>query len=113
MGTCHYCGQPAGFLRSKHSECAEKYRHGWTAMIDLARTSALGDSIPDNLEAQLVEIGKDHYVPDGRAREALVSGWEKAVEHFLEDGKLDRAEEEGSAFLWLKRTSMGKGAIQS
>ena len=94
MGNCSFCGHPAGFLRSEHPGCAEKYKQGWSAMVDLARSAALGESIPDDLEAKLQEIGKNHFIPTDRSKEALVSGWEKAVEYYLEDGNLDPSEEE-------------------
>jgi len=28
MGNCIYCGKPAGFLRRKHRECAQKRKRG-------------------------------------------------------------------------------------
>ena len=94
MGTCLHCGQPAGFLRSKHPGCAEKYERGWAEMVELARQAALGESTPDDLKAKLARIAESNYIPSSRIREALVSGWEKAVEHFLEDGNLEPTEEQ-------------------
>jgi hypothetical protein len=35
MGDCKFCGQPAGFLRRQHKECADKYRQGWRKMLDI------------------------------------------------------------------------------
>lgn len=32
MGKCKYCGQDAGFFRSKHDECEKKHRQGLAAI---------------------------------------------------------------------------------
>ena len=96
MGTCVYCGKPAGFLRNKHRECAEKRDQGWAEMVSLAKAAALGESSESSLEKisnRLAEIAKNSFIPPEQVREALIAGWEQAVTHFLEDGNLDPQEE--------------------
>ncbi|AMW32754.1 hypothetical protein SAMN04488510_10246 [Fervidobacterium changbaicum] len=94
MGDCIYCGRPAGLLRKFHPECKERYENTWNTMIYKAKSSALGLSQMDNLENELRNLAKQGYVPEHKIREAIVSGWEEAVQHFLEDGQLDKQEEE-------------------
>jgi hypothetical protein len=93
MGNCIYCNESAGFLRKSHQECEAKHSLGWAQMLTLATQAALGSKSTDRLDAQLREVAVESRVPEARLREAIIQGWERAVEHFLEDGKLDRAEE--------------------
>jgi hypothetical protein len=94
MGNCSYCGQRAGFLRKKHSACEAKHNEGWSRMLAIATDSALGKAPLDTLEAGLGELAKSSFVHTSRVQEALIWGWEQAVDHFLEDGQLDELEEE-------------------
>ncbi|MBC7347859.1 MAG: hypothetical protein H5U00_10505 [Clostridia bacterium] len=96
MGTCVYCGKPAGFLRKKHRECAEKRNRGWAEMVGLAKATALGEGPEGSLEDltdRLAGIANGSLVPPDQVREALIAGWEQAATHFLEDGNLDPQEE--------------------
>lgn len=96
MGNCVYCGKPAGFLRRKHHECAQKHDQGWAKMVYLATVAALGKEAGGQLEQLdtcLVEIANNSFIPTDQIRKALVAGWEQAVNHFLEDGDLEPEEE--------------------
>ncbi len=94
MGDCWYCGQPAGFLRKKHAVCEAKYKEGWSRMLAIATDSAVGKLPLHSVESQLKEIATSSFIEVSRIQEALIQGWEQAVEHFLEDGYLDESEEE-------------------
>lgn len=96
MGTCIYCGKPAGFLRSKHRECEEKRKQGLVEMARLARNAALGEGSEGSFEklpVRLAEIAKDSFISPEEIRAAYIVGWGQAVSHFLEDGNLDPQEE--------------------
>ena len=93
MGTCKYCGNPAGFLRRKHAECEQKNLSGWNQMIANAKESALGAKDLDTLESSLTKTATSSFVPSARLREAIITGWEQAVEKSLEDDILHVDEE--------------------
>lgn len=100
MGNCRYCGKPAGLLRSEHAECEQKHqqrerlalagRQRITAAV--LRTIANSGSF-DELEQTIAEIERTSFVPSADRRDLLITGWESAVDHFLEDGLLNSAEE--------------------
>jgi hypothetical protein len=94
MANCSYCGQPAGFLRKKHAACEAKHDEGWSRMLAIATDAAVGKLPLDSVEARLNELAASSFVQISRVQEALIRGWEQAVEHFLEDGHLDESEEE-------------------
>jgi len=93
MAKCSFCGEPAGFLRKKHKECQAKRDDGWSYMLDVAADSIIGKTSRESLESRLRVIAAASYVPTSRIRDAMILGWEKAVDHFLDDGDLDEAEE--------------------
>lgn len=100
MGKCKYCGNPAGFLRSKHAECEEKHQQRERA-IQLGRQRIAsevthtinGSDNFDNLEQEIVKIEQSYFVPSSERKALLATGWENSVEKFLEDGIFDAAEE--------------------
>lgn len=100
MGKCKYCGNPAGFLRSKHAECEEQHQQrerviqGGRQRIAIEVLRAIKDSGNfDNLEKAISEIEQSSFVPSSERKDLLVKGWENSVEQFLEDGILDTTEE--------------------
>jgi hypothetical protein len=94
MGICIYCGKPAGFLRKKHRECEEKRNKGMAEMIRLAKEAALGMHPIEGLSNELAGIAENSFISSEQIRETLISGWEQAVSHFLEDGNLEIQEED-------------------
>jgi hypothetical protein len=94
MGICIYCGKPAGFLRKKHRECEEKRNKGMTEMVRLAKEAALGMHPIEGLSNELAGIAENSFISSEQIRETLITGWEQAVSHFLEDGNLEIQEED-------------------
>lgn len=93
MGICIYCGKPAGFLQKKHRECEEKRNKGMAEMVRLAKEAALGMHPIEGLSNELAGIAENSFISSEQIRETLISGWEQAVNHFLEDGNLEIQEE--------------------
>ena len=112
MGICTYCGQKAGLLRSKHRECEEKYNKGWDEMIDIARDAVIGHISSDNIEAKLLNLAINHFVSKDKIRLALTSGWEKAVDTYLEDGILS-VEEESKLTSFIEKFSFTQSDLDN
>jgi len=93
MGNCKYCGQPAGFLRRQHKECAAKHDQGWRKMIDLAQQAARGQGDINSLHSRISSIAAHSFVPAEQVNQAIIIGWEQAASHFIEDGNLSLEEE--------------------
>lgn len=96
MGTCQYCGQGAGLLRSFHPSCKENYEIGYSRMVQLVAAAAHHGSDDDaaRLSDRLELIAKNSAIPRERIREALISGWAAALDLFLDDKSLAPQEEE-------------------
>lgn len=93
MGVCTICGKPAGFIHHVHKECEELQRTTRDKMIECARAAAAGETPSPDLQASLTKLASSAYGPDSWVRDALVGGWEKAVEAALADRILTDADE--------------------
>jgi hypothetical protein len=93
LGSCKFCGKPAGFLRSKHAECEQRHENG-KKQITAAISEALSPSGSfDALQCRLADIAQHCYVSDNERQTLLVQAWTSAVDRFLEDRVLDESEE--------------------
>jgi hypothetical protein len=110
VGTCAYCGESAGLLRSQHTDCATKFDQGWSDMVRLSREGALGQIQPSALETNLQELARTCFVTHEKVQEAVISGWESAVDHFLNDGNLSE-EEETVLMNFTERFALHKAAL--
>ena len=100
MGNCIHCGKSAGFLRTKHPECEERQEQrqreieeGRDLISEAVSSSIIASGNFSNLEQSIVDIEASHSISENNRRELLVTGWERSVDHFLEDGVLDESEE--------------------
>lgn len=93
MGNCRFCNQPAGFLRSKHSECAAKFERSSSSISTLALSALTSGKELAALKQESASIARDGLVDDRELKVRLVEAWRQAVDRFLEDGVLDEKEE--------------------
>lgn len=78
MGNCKYCGQPAGFLRRQHKECAAKHDQGWRKMIDLAQQAARGQGDINSLHSRISSIAAHSFVPAEQVNQAMAENTSSA-----------------------------------
>jgi len=115
---CVICGKPAGLFKRRHAECAlaqereaERQRHEAAALaternqaarkradfldslqLDVYETLRIGGDMVD-LDKRLADAIADQGLSFPEKNELLVSGYEKCVDAFLDDGLLDADEE--------------------
>lgn len=104
MGNCIYCGQPAGFFRSKHKACAQEQSRLEKAQ---AERESLGRK---DLESRLLsfihseeplagapalvdEVAATHDLTAEQLRPAAIAACEAAIAAAMEDSLLTREEE--------------------
>lgn len=93
MGTCQYCGRDAGFFRKQHEECHRKYENSFSQMVSLAASAANNSYALQSLEQQLNTIETASLPVRVKRRQALICGWERAVNDILSDNVLSPTEE--------------------
>ena len=101
MGTCKYCGKKTKLFRDHHDECEAKHqerqaliKQGWGMMVSTASGAARGELPLDQLDDQLATLAGAHHIAKHEMRRALTTGWEKALDFFLEDSVLSEEEED-------------------
>ncbi len=93
MGQCRFCSQPAGFLRSQHSECRDRHESGRREVVALVSEIGAPPRDLNRLEAQIGEIAADSFVDSYLLRDLVVTGWERAVDVAFEDRMISEEEE--------------------
>lgn len=93
MGICKHCGQPAGFLKSAHNECKEKYTVGKQQIIELVSRAVGNREIVPTLGSVLADLEYSHCIDNQTARALVIEEWERAVERAFDDGILTEEED--------------------
>jgi hypothetical protein len=93
MGICNYCGNPAGFLRTRHKECALKFKSGNDEILRLVETSLKDNSSLDGLVKKINGIAAESYIQSNMLPSLLRTGWHSAVDKAFEDDILTEDEE--------------------
>ena len=93
MGTCKFCGQPAGLWKSVHKECDEKNAVGKQEIAALVSRAIYRQELVPSLHQSLTAIRQSHWINDQTARSIIIEGWDKAVERAFDDGVLTEEEE--------------------
>ncbi|WP_163499447.1 hypothetical protein [Helicobacter suis] len=99
MGICIFCGQKAGFLRSKHKKCQREHLEGQKAIQDVINDNyakqATGPEDLKNLQRRIQQIAQESFIDQVLQKTLLIKGVEAAIQTALEDGLLTEQEEEG------------------
>ena len=90
---CRYCGNDAGFLRRKHKDCERTHDDGISEMHAIATRAALGMGNNAAVSGQMRDIAGGSYISQARVPELMLSGFENAVDHVLDDHLLTEEEE--------------------
>ena len=93
MGICKYCGQPAGVFRSKHAECEDAHVRATQKIGEFVLSAVRGTAPVEGLPARLQALASPAHVSPAMVKDMAVTGWEKGVDVFLNDGNLDSVEE--------------------
>jgi hypothetical protein len=93
MGNCQYCGKPAGFLRSKHKQCKEKFEFGLSEIKALVKRSFSNETSLNEISERAKKIASADYIPTNILTETIHAGWQSAIDQAFEDGVLSLKEE--------------------
>ena len=93
MENCKFCGKPAGFLHSEHTECEQLHENSKKQIVTEISQALSPSGFLDALQSRLTEIAQDGYISEKERQTLLVQGWTDAVDRYLEDGVLDESEE--------------------
>jgi len=111
VGQCVFCGEPAGFLRSKHKECKEKddliKEEIWAKeklkqkeceaskniIISEIESAGIKETDLPLLEKKISTLAEQFQIDEIAIKKLVIKGWEKSVDKAFEDGILTQQEE--------------------
>lgn len=94
MGTCNHCGKSAGFLSSQHAECQGKFAAGQKQIVGLM-LAELEKQVPGEGFAQrLDDVAAGSFIRGEDLKSLILEGYDRAVDKFLEDRRLEAWEEQ-------------------
>lgn len=94
MSTCKYCGKSAGLFKKYHSDC-EALNSSAKEMIKEKIRIAINEGTDfSKLEDEVNVLALSSFVSKQELLEVYGQGFDKAVDHFLEDGVVSETEEE-------------------
>ena len=105
-------------MRSSHRECRDRHDEADRQIRTLVRDAASGVGMdePAKAETRIRKIAREGGMNGEALREAVISGWELAVEQAFDDGVLSRDEEEALAGLSrvfsLSRSELNRNGAQ-
>lgn len=105
MGDCSYCGQPAGILRSKHSECEKQHAMSQQQIREAIVQAIQARGNASKISSTILPIARQGFVRSNEFNALMVDGWVKAVELFIEDGMLSK-DEEASLMNFAQQTGL-------
>src|ERR1700674_3704856 len=103
MGTCIYCGRPAGLFHRQHRQCAEQFAVA-EQKIPQFFVQAMDSPLPAPKFYELAhQVAKTHQVNDAEFHRLAIKGMDSAIHSMLANSSLDdsqdaRARELASAF---------------
>lgn len=93
MGICKLCGKDAGWLRSAHKECTERYVGG-TKLVESLVVGAIRNGInQQTIEDKISEFANTFNLDLAGVKPILLTAWDKAAEDALADNLLTKEEE--------------------
>lgn len=94
MGKCKYCGLNAGFLKSKHKDCFEKFQNGKFEIIQEIEKAITNTSDFVGLDNKLKAIASGSFIKADEINSLMLNGFDNSVDKVLEDGILTVEEED-------------------
>ncbi len=90
---CRYCGQPAGFLRTKHKKCETRHEEAVAEAVLLVQRAACGGRRWPDVRGAVRRVMSAGAVEDGVLTGIVVQGLAAAEAEVLDDHHLDETEE--------------------
>lgn len=94
MSNCKYCGQDAGWLKSEHKECKQRFVDGSGQIADIMAAVAKGLMGVEAADRQVDRLAKDSFVSHVNLRQLALDAYGNAVNSALSDDILTQDEED-------------------
>jgi hypothetical protein len=79
VGTCRYCGQPAGFLRRQHKECHLRHDEAATKITEFFVKALASSMEPSRFRTMTEEIAHKNLISNKEIRQLAITGLQKMI----------------------------------
>lgn len=93
MGTCIYCGNGAGFLKTKHKHCTDAAERATYEISGLLPSLLDSSPEPSSLTMKLQELKASANLTEREFKESIGAGLVRLRDRILEDGIVNEQEE--------------------
>lgn len=97
MGKCKYCGQEAGFLKSRHAECEKRHLDGIATLKGIIADCFDRKDDFYGRQGEIRRVLDEAHIGEEEARRVYCESFDSAIERYLDDGVIDSAEERAVA----------------
>ncbi len=94
MSKCRYCGQDAGFFHSKHADCEQRHDSGVGRLCDILEECFNRKEDFYLHQKEVNDLCRDSYISPEEMRDIYCRTFDKAIDRYLDDGIIDRNEEQ-------------------
>lgn len=94
MGTCKFCKTPAGFFKSEHQACKQRFNDAKEKIGLLIHSSFTHNLVVDDFQRSIRDIQFVSRFNEEIFKQIIVAAWEEAVELAFDDKILSDEEEE-------------------
>ena len=112
MGKCKYCGLDAGFFRSKHDECEQKYNQGLSAIKQIISNCFITKEDFYLKDRDIKLIAQDSHIDVPSLKKEYISEFDNAIDRYLDDGIID-SEEERTVARFIQYTGLSQPELNS
>jgi hypothetical protein len=92
MGTCIYCGKPAGLLRKQHPECKARHSNAYSVIPEFFGKVIDSAITPQRFSELLQAAARESYVETSELKKLCRTGFSNAISSILNDRMLTATE---------------------
>lgn len=109
---CKYCGEDAGFWRSKHTECEQRHNNALSEIRGILTDCFQRREDFYLHKGEILGLKQDAKVSDDECRLIYRESFDDAIEWYLDDGIIDQAEEKTVA-RFMQFTGMSQSELNA
>ncbi len=94
MGTCVYCGKPAGLFRKQHKECHSRSLEGAKEIINILREEVISRQDFQEIEQRINVIAQEKLYRSRCPKKILARGWDGLIKDVFKRGSLVEFEDD-------------------
>jgi hypothetical protein len=93
VSTCIFCGNPAGFLHTKHTDCLKRHENGKNVIKNLILKIPNSSNLIQEIATEIKLIAENSFISEHERNDLSANAWSEAVDHSLHDGVLSEQTE--------------------